>query len=70
MRELVDRKLVDVPLPPPPPPAIILLLAVPVRLFCLGSLVVLDVVFGYLLFFLLDLKQKIGKQNCFLLFGR
>ena len=38
----VDRKLVEAP------PPVILLLAVPRRLFCLGSLVVLDVVFLYL----------------------
>ena len=41
-RGCVDRKLVK------PPPPVILLLAVPRRLFCLGSVVVLDVVFRYL----------------------
>ena len=35
---------------------VILLLAVPMRLLCFGSLVVLDVVCGYVLFFLLDKK--------------
>ena len=44
-RGLVDHKLVKAP---PPPPPVILLLAVPRRLFCFGSLVVLDVVFRYL----------------------
>ena len=34
----------------------VLLLAVPMRFFCFGSLVVLDVVCGYLLFFSLDIK--------------
>ena len=43
------------PLPPPP---VILLLAAPRRLFCFGSLVVLDVVCGYVLLFLLDMKIK------------
>ena len=38
---LVDRKLVEAP-------PVILLLAVPRRLFCFGSLVVLDVMFRYL----------------------
>ena len=46
-RGLVDRKLVK----PPPPPPVLLLLAVPRRLFCFGSLVVLDVVFRYLSLF-------------------
>ena len=35
-------------------PLVILLLAVPRRLFCFG----LDVVYGYLLFFLLDIKTE------------
>ena len=42
-RGLVDLKLVKAP-----PPPVILLLAVPRRLFCFGSLVILDVVFRYL----------------------
>ena len=35
-----------------------LLLVVPRRLFCFRSLVVLDIMCGYLLFFLLDKKRK------------
>ena len=35
---------------------VILLLAVPRRLFCFGSLVVLDVVCGYVSLFLLNIK--------------
>ena len=35
---------------------VILVLAVQRRLFCFGSLVALDVVCGYLLLFLLDIK--------------
>ena len=34
----------------------VLLLAVPRQLFCFGSLVVLDVVCGYVLLFLLDIN--------------
>ena len=49
-RGLVDRKSVEASSP------VILLLAVPRRLFCFGSLAVLDVVCGYLLFFLLYVK--------------
>ena len=49
---LIDRKLVEDP--------VILLLSVPGRLFCFGSLVVLDLVRGNALLFLLD-KQKIVK---------
>ena len=60
-RGLVDRKLVQAPPPPPPFPPVILLLAVPRRLFCFGSLVVLDVVFRYLSLFLLYINLKIGK---------
>ena len=47
------------------PPAI-LLLAVPRRLFCFGSLVILDVVCRYLSLFLLYINIKIGKidVNC------
>ena len=37
-------------------PPLILLLAVPRRLFCFGSSVVLDVVCGYGLLFLLSIK--------------
>ena len=37
-------------------PSVILLLAVPKRLFCFGSSVVLDLVCSYVLFFLLDIK--------------
>ena len=44
-------------------PPVILLLAVPRRLFCFGSLVVLDVVFGYLSLFLLYINIKIGKNR-------
>ena len=36
---------------------VMVLLAVPGRLFCFGALVVLDVLFGYVLFFLLDIKN-------------
>ena len=49
---------------PPPPPPVILLLAVPRRLFCFGSLVVLDVVFRYLSLFLLYININIGKNRC------
>ena len=52
---LVGRGLVG-------PPPVFLLLAVPRRLFCFGSLVVLDVVFSYLSLFLLYINIKIGKQ--------
>ena len=38
--------------------------AVPRRLFCFGSLVVLDVVFRYLSLFLLYINIKIGKNRC------
>ena len=57
MRVLVDRKLVEAPVPSP----VILLPAVPRRLFCFGSLVVLDVVFRYLWLVLLYINIKIGK---------
>ena len=50
-RWLVNRKLDEAP-----PSPVILLSAVPRRLFCFGSLVVLDVMCGYLLYFLLDIK--------------
>ena len=39
----------------------------PRRLFCFGSLVVLDVVCGYFLLLLLDIKYKIGKNICLML---
>ena len=39
--------------------------AVPRRLFCFGSLVVLNVVCGYFLLVLLDIfKQKLDKNTC------
>ena len=41
-----------------------LLLAVPRRLFCLGSLVILDVVRCYLWLFTLYINIKIGKNSC------
>ena len=59
-RGLVDRELVK---PPPPPPPVILLLAVPRRLFCFGTLVILDVVCRSLSLFLLYLNIKIGKKK-------
>ena len=46
-----------------PPTPVILLLAVPRRLFCFGSLVVLDVVCGYFLLFLLDIKIEIENRK-------
>ena len=54
VRGLVDRKLVKAP-------PVILLLAFPRRLFCFGSLVVLDVVFRCLSLFSLYINIKIGK---------
>ena len=48
-------------------PPVILLLAVPGRLFCFGSLVVLDVVLRYLSLFLLYINTKIGKNRCLML---
>ena len=56
-QELVDHKLVDVP-------TVILLLAVPRRLFCFGSLVILDVVIRYLSLFFLYINIEIGKNRC------
>ena len=56
-RWLVDRKLVKAP-------PVILLLAVPRRLFCFGSFVILDVVCRYLSLFLLYMYIKIGKNRC------
>ena len=55
-RELFDRKLVKNP--------VILLLAVPRRLFCFGSLVILDAVCRYLSLFLLYINIEIGKNRC------
>ena len=52
-RGLVDRKLVN----PPPPPAI-LLLAIPRRLFCVCSLMILDVVCRYLSLFVLYINKE------------
>ena len=43
---------------------LILFLAVPRRLYCLGSLVFLDVVFRYSPLFLLYSNIKIGKNRC------
>ena len=43
---------------------VILLLAVPRRLFCFGSLVVLDMVCRFLSLFLLYINIKIGKNSC------
>ena len=59
-RGLVDHKLVQAP-------PVILLLAVPRRLLCFGSLVVLDVVFRYLSLCLLYINTKIGKKRCLML---
>ena len=44
-------------------PPVILLVTVPRRLFCFGSLVVLDVVFRYLSLFLLYINTKIGNKE-------
>ena len=41
-----------------------LLLAVPRRLFCFGSLVILDVARCYLWLFTLYINIKIGKNSC------
>ena len=41
---------------------VILLLAVPRLIFCFGSLVVLDVVLGYALLFLSDIKRETRKK--------
>ena len=59
-RGLVDRKLVQAP----PPSPVILLLAVPRRLFCSGSSVVLDVECRYFTLFLLYINIEIGKNIC------
>ena len=53
-RGLVDLKLVKAP-------QYFLLLAVPRRLFCFGSLVILDVARCYLWLFTLYINIKIGK---------
>ena len=45
-------------------PLVILLLAVPRRLFCFGSLVILDVVCRIYRFYLLYINIKIGKNSC------
>ena len=58
-RGLVDQKLVKA-LPPP----VISLLAVPRRLFCLSSLVILDAAYCYLWLFALYINIKIGKNSC------
>ena len=39
----------------------------PRRLFCFGSLVVLDVMCGCVLLFLLDIKKQIGQNRCLML---
>ena len=54
---LVDRKLVGAP-------RWFLLLAVPGRLFCFGSLVILDVARCYLWLFTLYINIKISKNGC------
>ena len=54
---LVDHKLVQAHQQ-------FLLLAVPRRLFCFGSLVILDVARCYLWLFTLYINIKIGKDSC------
>ena len=56
-RGLVDHKLVQAP-------QYFLLLAVPRRLFCFGSLVILDVARCCLWLFTLYMGIKIGKNSC------
>ena len=56
-RGLVDRGLVGAP-------QWFLLLAVPGRLFCFGSLVVLDVARCCLWLFTLDINIKMGEGGC------
>ena len=56
-RGLVDHKLVQAP-------QYFLSLAVPRRLFCFGSLVILDVARCYLWLFTLYINIKIGKNSC------
>ena len=46
------------------PPSNFLLLAVPRRLFCFGSLVILDVARCYLWLFTLYINIKISKNSC------
>ena len=53
---LVDHKLFK-----SPNALVISFLAVPMRLFCFGSLVTLDVACCYLLFLLFDINVEIGK---------
>ena len=55
-RGLVDHKLVQAP-------QYFLLLAVPRRLFCFGSLVILDMARCYLWLFTLYINIKIGKNS-------
>ena len=55
-RGLVDRKLVQGP--------VISLVAVPRRLFCFGSLVILDMARCYLWLVSLYINIKIGKNSC------
>ena len=45
-------------------PPVILLLAVPRRLFCFNSLVILDVTRCYIWLFTLYINIKIGKNSC------
>ena len=47
----------------PPTTPVILLLAIPRRLFCFGSLVILDVVSGHLSLLLLYINIEIGKNS-------
>ena len=56
-RGSLDHKLVQTP-------QYFLLLAVPRRLFCFGSLVILDVARCYLWLFTLYINIKIGKNSC------
>ena len=49
--------------PPPTPPGILLLVVLR-RLFCFGSLVILDVVCRYLSLFVLYINIEIGKNRC------
>ena len=57
-RELVDHKLVEAP-----PPVIY----IAGRLFCFGSLVILDVARCYLWLLTLYINIKIGKNSCYML---
>ena len=45
-------------------PPVIFMLAVPRRLFCFGSLAILDVARCYLWLFTLYINIKIGKNSC------